>query len=147
MSLIGKLHAACVKRISALFHRLTASWAIVGVQDPVHLTDFSEPQPDIALLKLQGDFYAQAHPTPNDILLIVEVADASIEYDRRVEVPLCARAGIPVVWLVDLNADIIEVYSHPENGSYQESQVKGRGDYLSLTSLPDLRILVADMLG
>jgi Uma2 family endonuclease len=147
MSPIGDLHAACVIRLTMLFTRLVGVAALVSVQNPVRLNDYSEPQPDVALLKPRKDYYAQAKPTPADVLLIVEVADSSIDYDRRVKVPLYARALIPFVWLVDLNADAIEVYSQPANGAYQVLQTARRGDHLTLESLPDLTIMADDILG
>jgi Uma2 family endonuclease len=147
MSPIGDLHAACVIRLTMLFARLVGVAAFVSVQNPVRLDNHSEPQPDLALLKPRKDYYAQAKPTPADVLLIVEVADSSIDYDRRVKVPLYARALIPVVWLVDLNADAIEVYSQPANGAYQAVQTVRRGDRLTLESLPDLAIMADDILG
>lgn len=147
MSPIGDLHAGCVKKGNALFNRLVGQQVIVSVQDPIRLDNHSEPQPDLALLKPRKDYYAQAKPTPADVLLIVEIADSSIDYDRRVKVPLYARASIPVVWLVDLNADAIEVYSQPANGAYQVLQTVHRGDRLTLESLPDLAIMADDILG
>jgi len=147
MSPIEKLHAACVKRLNAFFNRLVGRDVIVGVQDPVHLNDFSRPQPDVFLLKPRDDFYVQAHPTPDDILLIVEVADTTINYDRKVKVPLYARAGISVVWLVDLNRDLIEVYARPAGGAYQELSEARRGDTLTLESLPGFKLGVGEILG
>lgn len=147
MSPIEKLHAACVKRLNAFFHRLVGRDVIISVQDPVHLNDFSRPQPDVALLKLRDDFYVQAHPTPGDILLIVEVADTTASSDRSVKVPLYARAGIPVVWLVDLQRDLIETYAQPANGAYQEVREARRGDTLTLESLPLFKLGVNEILG
>jgi Uma2 family endonuclease len=147
MSPIGELHAACVKRLNAFFNRLVGRDVIIGVQDPVHLNDFSRPQPDVALLKPRDDFYAQAHPTPDDILLIVEVADTTAASDRAVKVPLYARTGIPVVWLVDLQRDLIEIYARPVNGAYQEAREARRGDTLTLESLPVLKFNVDEILG
>ena len=147
MSPIGDAHAACVKKGNALFHRLVGQQAIVSVQDPIRLDNYSEPQPDLALLKPRADFYAQAKPTPADVLLIVEVADSSVQFDRTVKVPLYARALIPVVWLIDLNADAIEVYSQPANGAYQQIQVMRRGDHLTIDSPSGLVIMADDLLG
>ncbi|HKP10723.1 MAG TPA: Uma2 family endonuclease [Blastocatellia bacterium] len=147
MSPIGDAHAACVKKGNALFHRVVGQRAIVSVQDPIRLDNYSEPQPDLALLKPRGDFYAQSKPTPADVLLIVEVADSSAQYDRNVKVPLYARALIPAVWLVDLNAGVIEVYSQPAGGAYQAVQTARRGDRLTIDSLPGLAIPVDDILG
>jgi Uma2 family endonuclease len=147
MSPIGKSHAACVDRLNALLNRRCGDRAIVRVQGPIHIDDSSEPQPDVALLKPRPDFYAQAHPTPEDILLVIEVADSSVDYDRSIKIPLYARAGIPVAMLVDLNADRIEVSSEPENGTYKHRQTLGRGDFLSLASLSDLVLPAGDILG
>ncbi len=147
MSPIGKWHAACVKRINALFGRLVGGSAIVSIQDPIRLDDFSEPQPDIALLKPRDDFYSSAQPTPDDVLRIVEVADTSVDYDRRVKIPLYARAGIPEVWLVDLARDLIEVYAQPSSGRYQVFREAKRGETLTLGPLPSLVIQIDDILG
>ncbi|MFL6277311.1 MAG: Uma2 family endonuclease [Blastocatellia bacterium] len=147
MSPIGDLHAGCVIRLTMLFTRLVSLSAFVSVQNPVRLDNYSEPQPDLALLKPRADFYAQAKPTPADVLLIVEVADSSVQFDRTVKVPLYARALIPVVWLIDLNADAIEVYSQPAAGAYQQIQVMRRSDRLTIDSLPGLVIMADDLLG
>ena len=90
VSPIGSRHAACVDRLNRLFNKLED--VIVRVQSPIRLDDFSEPQPDITLLKLRPDFYAQGHPTPSDVLLVVEVADSSTEFDCVVKLPLYAEA-------------------------------------------------------
>jgi Uma2 family endonuclease len=147
MSPIGKFHAACVNRLNAIFNRLVGRDVMVSVQNPVHIDDFSEPQPDIALLKHRPDFYSLAHPTPDDVLLIVEGADTSVAYDRMKKIPLYARAGIPEVWLVDLARDLIEVYARPSSGRYQDFREARRGETLTLGSLPNLAIQVDDILG
>ena len=147
MSPIGKFHASCVNRITSLFTELVGRRAIVSVQNPVHLNDFSEPQPDIALLKPRDDFYASRHPGPEDVLLIVEVADTSASYDRAVKMPLYAQAGIPDVWLADLPADFVGVFASPVNGRYQTVREVGRGETLTLHSLPETTVRVEDLLG
>ncbi len=147
MSPIGKLHAACVIRLTMLLTRIVGQLALVSVQNPIHPNDFSRPQPDVALLKPRDDFYAQAHPMPDDILLIVEVADTTAAFDRAVKVPLYARAGIPVVWLIDLQRDLIEIYSQPVNGAYQEVRDARRGDTLTLESLSVLKLSIDEILG
>lgn len=147
MSPIGKFHAACVIRLTMLLTRLVGELALVSVQNPVQLNDFSKPQPDVALLKPRDDFYAQTPPMPDDILLIVEVADTTAASDRTVKVPLYARAGIPVVWLVDLQRDLIEVYARPAGGAYQELSEARRGDTLTLESLPGFKLGVNEIPG
>src|SRR3982751_4315477 len=90
MSPIGSRHAGCVDRLNALLNR-SGQNVIVRVQSPIRIDDFSEPEPDIALLKPRADFYSNSHPTPADVLLIIEVAETSVEYDRGVKLPLYAR--------------------------------------------------------
>ncbi|HYO64163.1 MAG TPA: Uma2 family endonuclease [Pyrinomonadaceae bacterium] len=146
MSPTGSRHAACVDRLNAALSRLLGGAAIVRVQSPVHLNDFSEPLPDIALLKNRSDFYEQSHPTPDDVLLIIEVADSSVVYDRAVKVPLYARAGVPEVWLVDLVKNEVEVCSRPESGAYAETRRVRRGEPLASAQLPSLALGADDVL-
>lgn len=143
---IGSRHAACVKRVNGLFSRAFRGRALVGVQDPVHLGDLSEPEPDLSVLRLRDDFYAQAHPTPADILLLVEVADASVEYDRTVKLPLYARSAIPEVWLVDLPQSRLEVYREPTGGAYARVQALRAGDRLAPEAFPEVVFEVARLL-
>src|SRR5438105_616378 len=100
MSPIGSPHAGGVTRCMRVLTRLLGDWAVVAVQNPVRLGPLSEPQPDVAVLKPRPDLYADSHPTPKDVFLIVEVADTSATADRQVKLPLYARAGIPEVWLL-----------------------------------------------
>lgn len=147
MSPIGHFHAACVLRLTTFFSRLVGRLAFVSVQNPIRLDDYSKPQPDIALLNPRKDFYAQSPPTPADVLLLVEVADSSVAYDRGVKIPLDARAGIPEVWLVDLPREVIEIYAQPADGVYQTFREARRGDHLTRASLPKLKLRVDDILG
>jgi Uma2 family endonuclease len=146
MSPIGLRHAACVDRLTDLF---TSSGAkpLVRVQNPVRLDDHSEPLPDLPLLKRRKDYYAGGHPSPADVLLVVEVADTSEAYDRDVKVPLYARRGIPEVWLVRLLADSIRVYRTPENGAYRNVSDFGRGQTLSPSLLAEVALSTDDILG
>lgn len=147
MSPIGSRHAACVDRLSTLFHQHVGRAAIVRVQGPVRLGEYSEPQPDLALLRPRNDFYAQGHPTPADILLLVEVAETSQGYDRDVKLPLYARAGVPEVWLVDLVENAIYVYCQPQGGVYKEVRQARRGESLAPRMLPHVALDVEAILG
>ena len=147
MSPIGKRHASCVDRINRLLGRLASQSAIVRVQNPVRLSDFSEPQPDVTLLRPREDFYAAGHPGPADVLLIVEVADTSTAYDRGVKVSLYARSGIPEVWLVDLTEDRIEIYANPSGGEYRDVRLASRGESVSSTAVAGLTFGVEEILG
>ncbi|WP_271253969.1 Uma2 family endonuclease [Pseudanabaena sp. Chao 1811] len=138
MSPIGIKHAVCVARLTKQFERKLGDQAIIWTQNPIRLSDQSEPQPDLAILKLRDDFYASALPTPEDILLIIEVADSTITYDRDVKAPLYAANGIPEMWLFDVNQQIIEGYSQPSASGYKRSQRYEQGDTLSLLTFPEV---------
>ncbi|MDX2255875.1 MAG: Uma2 family endonuclease [Pseudanabaenaceae cyanobacterium bins.39] len=112
--------------------------AIIWTQNPIRLGDRSEPQPDLAILKLRDDFYANALPTPEDILLIIEVADSTITYDRDVKSPLYAANGIPEMWLFDVNQQIIEGYLQPSPSGYKRSQRYERVDTIAMNAFPEV---------
>ncbi|GIX47751.1 MAG: hypothetical protein KatS3mg131_1962 [Candidatus Tectimicrobiota bacterium] len=147
MAPIGSRHAACVDRLNRLFSQRTGERAIVRVQNPVRLGEHSEPQPDVALLRPRPDFYAAEHPGPEDVLLVVEVAETSAAPDRAVKVPLYARFGIPEVWLVDLAAAQVEVYRQPAPQGYQAVETLRRGDTVAPLLLPELSLAVEALLG
>ncbi|MES3629785.1 MAG: Uma2 family endonuclease [Longimonas sp.] len=131
MSPIGSRHAACVDRLNRLFVRAVDDRAIVRIQSPILLPPDSEPEPDVTLLKPRGDDYASRHPRSEDVLLVVEVADSSLTFDQEVKVPLYARAGIPEVWIVALDADRVYTYQHPSGNEYST-----RHTYTIEASLP-----------
>lgn len=147
MSPIGSRHAACIDRLSTLLHRLPGLAAIVRVQSPIRLDQYSEPQPDIAVLRPREDFYSRSHPTPADVLVVIEVADSSATYDRAVKVPLYARAEIAEVWLLDLVRDEIEIFSQPENGTYKDVRQARRGQELASGQISTLVLSVDEILG
>ncbi|HEX9989227.1 MAG TPA: Uma2 family endonuclease [Chloroflexia bacterium] len=147
MAPIGMRHALCVNRLNQLLVLLLQGRAMVHVQNPLHLGDYSEPQPDITLLK-QRDYSHDLHnPGANDVLLAIEVSDTTLTFDRKVKVPLYARAGIPEVWLVNLQEDSIEVYSQPGGGTYQEHQQLGRGQSVPVPGFSDLTASINDIFG
>ena len=147
MSPIGSSHQGCVDQLSSVVMEKIGRAAIVRVQGPVHIDEYSEPQPDISLLKPRQDFYRRAHPTPTDVLLVIEVADTSLEYDRNVKLPLYARSGIPEAWLIILAKDSVEVHSEPKNGKYQKVQRLKRGKTLASPTIAGLKVNVDDILG
>jgi Uma2 family endonuclease len=140
---IGSAHAGVVKRLDHTLSTQLGHRALISVQDPIRLPD-SEPQPDLALLVPRADFYANALPGPGDILLVIEVADTSTEFDRAVKVPLYARSGLGEVWLVALAERVVEVYRDPAPSGYRSKQTHFAGDHLTPSALPDLRLAVAD---
>lgn len=147
MTPIGSRHAACVKRLNQLLSQQVGQHALVSVQDPIRLGERSEPEPDLAVLRPRADFYASAHPGAEDALLVVEVAEASLDYDRAVKLPLYARFGIPEVWLVDLTDEGVEVYRRPTPQGYQEVQRLGRGQRVSSQTVSNLELAVDEILG
>jgi len=147
MSPIGEPHAACVGRLTQIITLLLLRSAIVWVQNPIVLDDYSEPQPDVAVLKPRADFYGQAHPRPEDVLLVIEVSDTTLKYDRLVKAPLYARAGIPEVWVVNLADELVEAYVDPAEGAYRTTTTYARGEEVQSRSLAALRVSVAEILG
>jgi Uma2 family endonuclease len=148
MSPIGIAHAACVKRLNTLFSPLAAKQVVTpGIQDPLVLAEHDEPQPDVTVLRYRADGYSTRHPGPADTLLVIEVADTSVQYDRSTKIPQYARAAIPEAWLVNLPADGIEVYRTPRDGRYTEVTTVSRGDTLTPLALPGVELSVDEILG
>lgn len=149
MSPIGSRQAACVKRLNLLMGKMVGDSMLIGVQDPIALDAYSEPEPDLVLLRSRADFYAEAHPSAADVLLAVEVADTSIDYDREVKLPLYAHAGLPEVWLIDLQESRIEVFARPQGGAYQQRVEITADATATVTSptIPQLTLAAADLLG
>ena len=143
---IGPLHSAAVNRINRLLTTTLLS-AIVSVQNPIVLSD-SEPEPDLALLVPRDDFYASSNPKACDVLLVIEVADSSLEYDREIKLPLYAQAGIQELWIVNLNESKVEVYRQPQlSGIYQSRVDLGRGESLVPLAFPEVSFQTDSVLG
>ena len=118
MAPIGKTHASVVNRLNSLLAQAAGADAIVAVQNPILLDDQSQPQPDLALLRWRDDYYKSALPGPGDILLLIEVADSSLDHDRNRKLPLYARSGVAEVWLIDLIEHRIECHRLPGPDGY-----------------------------
>jgi Uma2 family endonuclease len=147
MNPIGRRHRGTVDRIAHLFGQRLGDSAIVRVQSSIVLGDHGEPEPDLALLRFRDDFYTRSDEAPEDILLVIEVADTSERYDRRTKAPLYARNGLPELWIVDLNRTRITRYLDPTTGGYTTTRVYRRGESLSPLAFPNLMIAVDDVLG
>jgi Uma2 family endonuclease len=147
MTPIGREHASCVARLTERFGEHCRGTAIVWVQNPLVLDDGTEFYPDIALLVRRSDFYLESHPRPGDALMVVEVPDTTLAYDRTVKLPRYARAGVREVWIVDLAGRGIEVYRQPEGGDYRERHRAGPGQSLTIAGVGDRDIAVGDLLG
>lgn len=146
MAAIGSKHAGCVKRLNRLLVRGVGDRGLVQIQDPARLSDLSEPEPDVTVLRPRPDDYMTSHPGPADVLLLIEVADTTVGYDRGTKAPLYALAEIPEYWLVDIPADEFEVYRDPSPDGYREVRRYSRSDILHPLAFPDLAVSVAEIL-
>lgn len=146
MSPIGSDHAGVVNRLTWMLIQRLGDRAIVATQNPIRLGEHSEPQPDVVVAKFRKDFYRSSHPTPDDVLLVVEIADATLAIDRDVKVPLYASAKIAEVWLINLLESSIEVYSKPEGRIYREKRTAREGETLTLSAFSNVAFNVREIL-
>jgi Uma2 family endonuclease len=147
MATIGSKHAAKVDRISTFLNRKINDAIIVRVQNPIELGAFSQPEPDIAILRWQDDFYESGHPTAQDIYLLIEVSDTTLDYDRSTKLPIYAESGIAEYWIVNLPDNQIEVYRNPSGNAYQSIQTFTKDQTLTIELLPKITIAVNAILG
>jgi Uma2 family endonuclease len=119
MAAIGSPHAAVTNRLVRGFARAAAEGlTLVSVKSPLRLDRYNEPQPDVMLLRSRADDYRASHPNAVDVLLLVEVSETSLGYDRGIKLALYAKFGVPEVWIIDLPGSAIEVYREPKEGAY-----------------------------
>ncbi len=144
---IGSDHSSAVARLTRLFVRAAGDRAVVWPQNPVRLSAHSEPQPDVVLLRPREDDYEGRPPSPEDVLLLIEVADSSLRFDRLVKLPLYARHRIPEVWLVDVTTDTMLVSREPTPSGYRTSWTVGRGDRAALLAFPQRELDGVELLG
>ncbi len=147
MSPMGARHVAMVNRLNAMFTSLLGRTAIVSIQNPIQLSDNTEPQPDLALLRPRNDFYENVLSTAADVFLVIEVSDTTLVYDQQEKLPRYARAGIPEVWLADADNQTIERHTEPSGGQYATKQTFKRGQRISLFTLPHITLAVDNIFG
>lgn len=140
MAPIGSRHAGIVEQLSHLFEQALRGRAMIRAQNPVSLGARSEPQPDVALVRPRSDFYKPAHPRPSDILLLVEVADASLDHDRDVKMPLYAAHGIPEAWLIDLETSSLTRYREPGPAGYGHAESLEAARSVAVSAFDDVSI-------
>jgi Uma2 family endonuclease len=146
MTPIGPRHAGCVGKANKALVIAAGDSAMVHPQNPVRLGAYDEPQPDLVLLRPRSDCYTTSHPGPEDTLLILEIADSSIEYDRSVKAALYAGAGLPEYWIADLEQEVVWRYTSPLNGAYQRVELYRRGQSIAPQLLPACAIAVDALL-
>lgn len=149
MSPIGTAHAAVFRRLAEIFYRTAAKHASIGIQTPIHLDNHSEPEPDLVIALRRDDYYADHHPAPDKVILLIEVADTTLVKDLNVKLPLYAQAGVREVWVVDLTGQKMMRYRKPQEKAYSEIITLKPGDEIEI-ELPDankLKLAVNQILG
>ena len=138
MAPISQAHAGVVSALTEALILACAGRAIVWPRNPIRLDRLSEPQPDLAVLRRRPDFYSGERPGPADVLLVVEVADSSLRFNRTVKLPLYARAGIAELWIVDLRRRVLDTSRNPSADGYRETTTHQSGDQLALAVAPQI---------
>ena len=146
MAAIGSPNFGMVNRLNRLLVPLVGARGLVSVQNPVRLNPRSEPQPGIAILKPRTDDYETGAPGPSDVLLLIEVADTSLDFDRTVKAPLYAQSGIAEYWIVNLPDRIVEVHREPAGARYAQVRRAGPGETLDILMLPGAALPAMDLL-
>jgi Uma2 family endonuclease len=137
MAAIGSRHFACVMELTRLLGKQLGDEVRLSIQNPVRLDEHNESQPDVAVLRAREGYFREL-PRPDDVLLLIEVSDTTLAYDRNVKVPLYARLGIREVWIVDLSNDSVERHTEPSESGYRLVRRAGRGETLASEALPTL---------
>lgn len=146
MAPIGPGHAGTMDQLDDSLRLLTSGRSRIRVQQPILLGERTEPGPDLVLVRPREDYYRGGHPGPQDLYLVIEVAESSLTYDRQTKAPLYARAGIPELWIVNLIDHVIEVHREPSADGYRAVTVARRGDSVQSLAFPDVSIAVSDLL-
>jgi Uma2 family endonuclease len=145
MAAIGGPHAGYVIQLTNLLARILPNELLVSPQNPVRLSNLSEPQPDLAVLR-RPPARGREVPMFDEVLLLIEVSDTSLRFDRERKLPLYAVAGIPEVWIVDVQADEVEVYWEPAGAAYHKTATFGKGDTIRSVSMPEVELEVAGII-
>ncbi|MBN8245856.1 MAG: Uma2 family endonuclease [Verrucomicrobia bacterium] len=146
MSPIGPFHGGVTIHLNQIFSMADRGRWVVSVQNPVRLDDRSEPQPDLMLLRPAGDFYRRRHPEPDDVLLLVEISESTLELDQREKVPAYGRAGITELWIVNLNELTVEIFREPQFTGYASRMTLHEGDVARPSAFPDVGVDVSELL-
>lgn len=141
----GSFHISCVNKLTRIFGLNTSDDFILSIQNAVVIGDISEPEPDLTLLKYREDFYSSGKATSEDVLLLIEVSDSTLKYDRDVKLRLYAEASVAEVWIVNIPRKILEVHSNPGKGKYRLVEKHERTQTVSPKSLPKIKIKVSDI--
>ncbi|WP_254566590.1 Uma2 family endonuclease [Oscillatoria sp. HE19RPO] len=150
MAAKGTAHTTVTKRLLRAFGQRLGERATIQIQDPLFLAPNSEPEPDIALVKNRADDYLSGHPTPEDVILVIEIADSSLRYDREVKLPLYAKSGIADYWIFNLVNNTLECYSEPyqdnrESFGYRQRRIVLPNEQVPLPGFSDILLDLAEI--
>jgi Uma2 family endonuclease len=146
MSPIGPFHGDVTTYLTEIFAAASKGRWRTRVQNPVRLDEHSEPQPDLVLAKPMADAYRRRHPGPEDVYLLIEVSDTTLEADQEEKLPAYGRAGVAEVWIVNLNELTVEIYREPTFTGYGSKTVLRAGDLAKPLAFPDAAVDVAELL-
>ena len=147
MSPIGDRHMLAVNRATMIFARGVGDRAVVSVQNPARMDRYNEPQPDVVLIRPREGFYGKGKPAPEDVLLMIEVADTTLRKDLNLKLPVFARNGVQEVWIVDLQNDRILVFRDPKGKTYRAGETVTRGQQLHCNAFPEFLLEAGELLG
>lgn len=143
----GPAHSAVCKLVEKILERKLSDRVIVRMQDPIQLDDYSEPEPDIAVVYPRGDFYMEHHPTPEDVYLVVEVSDSTVQQDLGTKASLYAQAGITDYWVLNVAARQLHVFREPLAGEYQRQTILKSQQSISPLAFANCSISVSECFG
>lgn len=135
MSPINSNHSGLINLITRNLFTILGNSASISIQNPLRLNEYSEPEPDIVVAKFKKDAYRTAHPTPKEVYFLVEVSDSSLDFDRKIKIPLYAKAGVPEYWIVNIPEQQVEIYTHPGDGEYLNRYIAKKGDTAKATGI------------
>ncbi|MBW4656292.1 MAG: Uma2 family endonuclease [Kaiparowitsia implicata GSE-PSE-MK54-09C] len=145
MAAKGTAHSAAVTRIDRVLSRLLAGRALLRFQDPVQLSDFSEPEPDVAVVHIDSLDYEDHHPTPGKIFWLIEVSDSTLRRDRDLKVPMYGRSGIAEYWILDVQERCLHVFRQPTADRYETEQTLYEEDTITPLAFPDCEVAVGKL--
>jgi len=145
MSPIGHKHSGHLNYLVHFFRQYLIDETVLSIQNPIQLNDFSEPEPDLMLLKAEANFYKNRHPNAEDVLLLIEVSDSTLQFDRTKKLALYAKHGINDYWIVNLNEKCLEVYRQPKDDNYQQQQILFAGKSIQPLEFTDISLQITDI--
>ena len=146
MAAKGTAHSAAVTRIERVLKAHLGDRALLRFQDPIQLNDYSEPEPDVAVVKVDPLDYEDHHPAPSEVYLLIEVADSTLKRDRELKAPVYAQSGIQDYWILDVNQRQLYVFRSPTATGYASELVLSEADIIAPLAFSDCEMRIDEML-